>query len=441
MLSSRCAGACVLLLALKCLGQSNSPGRPVLDLSLEKAIAIAISSPGNANIQIAQETEQLAHSRYTNARADLLPTLDGSVAEQNLTVNPRAMGLRFESPLFTVPNEVGPFSTFDARLRLNQNILNLSAIRHWQAARQDIQSAKSETDSVREHVAGTVARLYAGVLRADSQIAVSKANIADAEALRDLASHRASAGEGTELDVARANLNVAREQQRMLAAEADRTRTQLDLIKLLNLDWNTVLSLTGKLDDVHPEALSVEQAMTIALKSRADFKLQQNRIESAKLNYRAAKLERLPSVAGYADYGVLEGVQTHTVGAALRLPLFDGGRIESDRLEAASLMRQQQIHQAEIKSQIELDVRKALAILGSAQQQIRVSEQAVALAQEEVARSRRRYNAGIANSLEVIDAQTQVEIARDDRVAALFNYASACIGLAQATGTVAKMVF
>ena len=441
MFSSKCISACVLLFAITCLAQSNSPGQHALDLSLEKAIEIATSPQGDATVQMAQETEQLSHSRYTEARASLLPTLDGSVAEQNQTVNPRALGLRFDAPGFAIPNQVGPFYTFDARARQNQSVLNLSAVRHWQAARKDTQAARSETESVREHVAATVARLYAAALRADSRVEMSKANIADAEGLRDLASHRASVGEGTELDVARAKLNVARDRQRMLAAETDRTRTQLDLIKVLNLDWNTTLHFTGKLDSMNTAASTVAESVAIALKSRADFKVQENRTESARLNQSAAKLERMPSIVGYADYGVLEGVQTHTIGAALRIPLFDGGRMESDRLQAASLMHQEQIRQKELRSQIELEVRQALAALDSTQQQVQVAEQGIALAEEELARARRRYEAGVTNGQEVIDAQTQLEITRDDRIAALFNYANARIDLAQATGTITKIVF
>src|SRR6266849_2086226 len=126
MSTPRCVGAFVLLSAIACWAQSTPPGQPALELSLAKAIEIAISSQGNTTVQMAQETEQLTYSRYTQARASLLPNLDGSVAEQNQIVNPRALGLRFESPIFTVPEEVGPFYTFDARLRLNQNLLNLS---------------------------------------------------------------------------------------------------------------------------------------------------------------------------------------------------------------------------------------------------------------------------------------------------------------------------
>jgi outer membrane protein TolC len=442
MLTLRYVGCCVVLCVIACAAQSTTPAQPGLDLSLEKAIEMAISPKGNTAVETARESEHLAHSRYTLARAALLPNLDGSVAEQNQTVNLRALGLRSQ-PGLTVPfpEEVGPFYTFDARLKLNQNVLDLSSIRRWQAAHEDMNVAEAETESVRERVAGTVARLYAVALRAQTEVEAAQSNVELAQAHRDLAANRTSVGKGTDLEVTRAKLNVARGQQRLLAAETERTRANLDLISTLNLDWNTSLRLTGKLGSEPTQTFTPEEAVAVALRSRADFKVEDRRKESARLGYSAAKLERLPSIVGYADYGVLSGVQTHTAGAALRVPLFDGGRLESDRAQNLSLMHQQEIRRKELTSRVELQVRQALATLRSVDLQVQVAQQAVALAEDELGHARRRYEAGVTSSLEVIDAQNQLETARSDQVSALFNRAAARIDLAQAMGTIMKISF
>ncbi len=441
MANSRRVCVCVFLLATACLAQSKSADSPVLDLSLEKAIELAAAPHGNTSIEMALEAEKLNDSRYITARSLLLPALDGSVTEQNQTVNPRALGLRFQNPAFTVPNEVGPFYTFDARLRVTQNLFNLSDIRRWQAAHEDRESAKSETASVREQVAAKIARLYAAALRADAQVTASDANIADAEALRDLALHRAAAGQGTDLEAARAKMSVARSEQKKLAAETARTHAQLELLQALSLNWDTSLHLTGSLDGPRTETLSAPEYVEMALKMRADFKEEEGRIRSAKLNESAAKMERLPSLEAYADYGDLEGVQTHTAGAALRIPLFNGGRTTADQGQATALMLQEQIRQKELRSEVELEIRQALASLAATHQQIQVADEAIELAEEEVGRARRRFDAGITNTVEVMDAETLLANARDDRVAALFDYASARIDLAQATGTIATLTF
>ena len=432
----------LLFFAAACAAQTQTAEQPVLELSLDKAIEMAISPHGNTTVQLARESVQLAHSRYMQERADLLPNLDGSVAEQNQTVNLHALGVQFPpNPAFVVPKSVGPFFTFDARVRLSQNILNLSMLRRSQAAHQDLHAAEAESESLRENIAGAVARKYAAALRAEAEVETAQTNISLAEALRDLAVNRESVGEGTEIEATSAKLRVARNQQRLLDAQTALTRAHLDLINTLNLDWNARLHLTGKLGDTPVDSLTPEKALEIAFKFRADFKLQQKREDSARLSYSSAKLERLPSIVGYADYGDLSGVQTHAAGLALRLPLFDGGRLESDRAQTSALMRQEIIRGKELRNRVELEVRQALVTLGSATSQIQVAEQAVTLAEDELGRARRRYESGVTNSLEVTEAETQVENARDDRVGALFNYTQARIDLAQAMGTIRTLSF
>lgn len=440
----RFAGAVLIdiLFVFACSAQSTAPEQPAQTLSLERAIQIAVSPQGSTAVQLARESVQLAHSRSAQARAELLPNLEGSVAEQNQTVNLRALGLNFQiSPAFSFPTSVGPFNTFDARLRLNQEILNLGAIRRLQTAHKDEQVAEDESATVRDRIACAVAKQYAAVLRSEASVETAKSDALLAEALRDLATHRESVGEGDEIDITRAKLTVARDQQRLLAAETENTRANLDLINVLNLDWDTKVLLTGKLGDTPYETWTPEQALEVAFKSRAEFKTQLNRIDSARLTYSAAKLERMPSIVGFGDYGDLSGVQTHTAGLALRLPIFDGGRIESQRSQALTLVREEQIRERELRNQVELEVRQGLATLAAAKSQVQVAEQAVSLAEDELARARRRYEAGITNSLEVVNAETQLENARDERVVALFKYTEAHIDLAQAMGTIKTISF
>ena len=88
------------------------------------------------------------------------------------------------------------------------------------------------------------------------------------------------------------------------------------------------------------------------------------------------------------------------------------------------------------KEQIELDVRLALDSLQSADDQVKVAKEGLELAENELTQARRRYDAGVAISLEVTDAQTRLERARDNQTAALYNYNVARLDLAQAMGKV-----
>ena len=84
---------------------------------------------------------------------------------------------------------------------------------------------------------------------------------------------------------------------------------------------------------------------------------------------------------------------------------------------------------------------RSSATLASTRQQVAVAEQAVSFAGDVLAHARRLYEAGLTNSIEVIDAQTELAIAKDEQVAALFDYTNARIELAEAMGTTTKLTF
>src|SRR5438128_2578899 len=120
---------------LAALAQTSQPAPKEVEISLKAAMEMATSSAQSFSGQRGQDIVRIANSEYAKARAPLLPFLDGSVTGQNQTINLRALGLRFDlAPGITFPESIGPFSTFDTRVRMTQNVLNLSAIRNLQAA-------------------------------------------------------------------------------------------------------------------------------------------------------------------------------------------------------------------------------------------------------------------------------------------------------------------
>jgi outer membrane protein TolC len=175
------------------------------------------------------------------------------------------------------------------------------------------------------------------------------------------------------------------------------------------------------------------------------LKAQQQREETARLNFGAVKSERLPSVGASGDYGtigpeIVGAHPTYTMGASLRVPVFDGGRREGRRSESFSQYRQEQIRTRDLGQQVELQVRVALESLRSAAAEVDAARDGLMLAENELAQARRRYEAGVATSVEVTDAQTRLQRARDNQVTALYDHNLARLDLATATGTIGDYV-
>ena len=193
------------------------------------------------------------------------------------------------------------------------------------------------------------------------------------------------------------------------------------------------------------DPVTLDAAHAQALKERPDLRAQQDRENNARLSASATRLERLPSLAAFGDYGdigtsLTNSVPTRTVGIQLKVPIFDGGRRDARREESASQYRSETVRTNDLKEQIELDVRLALDSLDSADQQVKVAQEGLDLANNELTQARRRVDAGVAISVEVTDAQTRLERARDNRTDAVYSYNLARLDLAQAMGRVRAAV-
>jgi outer membrane protein TolC len=116
------------LLGVAFVLQAQDP--PILPLTLRKSLEIALAKDGNAKVEMAQEGILQAEARKNEARAALLPHIDGAVSYQSLTRNLRAFGIEFPTiPGLSFSTFAGPFTIFDARANATQSIVDLGSVR------------------------------------------------------------------------------------------------------------------------------------------------------------------------------------------------------------------------------------------------------------------------------------------------------------------------
>jgi outer membrane protein len=431
----------------------NAAAEGVLPLSLKRAVEISLAPAGSPRIELANESIRQAETRKLQSRAAFLPDLESSLTDQRQTNNLRAFG--FSPTIFKLPPSlgfnlqfpsiVGPFSIFDARATASQTIFDFSSIRKYQGAKVNIAVAKSDFDAAKNQVADQVARAYEIALRAQAALDTAHANVDLSQALLTLATQQKDAGTGTGLDVTRADVQLANDKQRLVASTNERRKAGLNLMRAMGLNLGASIDLTDKLEYRPAEIGTIDDALAEARKLRAELKAQKEREESARLSYGSVRAERLPSLGASANYGSigseLVGAQpTYDYGLSLRVPLYDGGRRDARRAESFSQYRQEQTRTRDVEQQVELDVRLAFDSIPSAAVEVTTAREGVDLSERELAQARRRYEAGVANSLEVTDAQTRLVRARDNLIVALYNYNVSRIDLATATGKIQEYV-
>jgi outer membrane protein len=415
---------------------------PALDLSLRRAVELALAPDGNSRVQLAAEMIKQSDSRVLAARSNLLPNLDGTFGVRNQTQNLAAFGFTFPANLpFTIPTFVGPFTVFDARVTANMEVFDFANLRRYQASKQALEASKADRDSTRDQVTQQVARAYLAAVRADDNVTTAKSNMDLSGALLKLAQNQKDAGTGTGIDVVRAQVQQANDRQRLVVAQNDRNQSYLQLSRVIGLDLAKFVNLTDRMTYMPVDNVAIEGALTTAGGAREDLKAQSKRVDVARLNYSAAKMESLPTVGASGDVGpigtTLDNARTtRTVGFSVKIPVWDSGRRASHREDTRSQWKQEEIRLKDLREQISLEVRLAADALHSADAQISASKEGLALADQELAQARRRFENGVANSIEVTDAQTRLQRARDNQISALFAHNLARIDWFAAMGKI-----
>ena len=419
----------------------------VMELGLKRAVEISLAPEGSTRIALAEQSVQEAQTRVDLARAAYLPNLDGSIQERNQTTNLKAFGFDFSFPVpgFVLPEIVGPFNVFDARVSAQQPVIDFAIMRRVRASRAGLDGARKDLEATRDQVRDRVARSYLAGLRADAALDSARSNVDLSEALEKLANTQKTAGTGTGIEVTRAQVQLANDRQRLIVAENQRSRAGLELLRAMGVSLEVQVKFTDRLLYQMVDVTAADAALRAAREERSDLKSQKQREETARLSYGTVEAEKLPTVAAFGDYGAIgRGIPsarvTYTVGATLKVPIFDSGRRDARRHDAEIQYREEQIRTRDLDQQIELDVRLALDSLRSAQAQVETAREGLELAQNELEQARRRYQAGVTNSIEVTDAQTRLDRARDNQIAALYNHNLARIELATATGKIAEYV-
>lgn len=425
-------------------------GAEPVPLTLPQAVELALSPSGSIKVRLAGEGVRQASERTKQARGALLPNVDGQGAYQNLTRNLTTFGISLRLPAAIpgfggIPEFVGPFDVVDLRVSASQSVFDLAAIRRYQASKLGLSAAEGEEEWARDQAAAQVSRAYLAVVRARQAAETAQANVALAERLLALARAQRDAGTATGLEVTRAAVQLAQEQQRRIAAVNQLRLATLQLLRAVNLPLDSEVAVTGSVSYMPIAETDPAAALAKAAVQRADLRAQIRREEAARMSWAATKAERWPSVAASGDYGstgtALDRARpTRAVGLAVRIPVWDGGRRDARRAESASAFRAEELRTRDLRKQVELELRAAADALHSAAELVKAATEAEKLAEAELAHAERRYRAGAGASLEVSGAQTRLSRARENKIDAMFLHTLARLDWLTAQGAVGSFV-
>jgi outer membrane protein len=357
-----------------------------------------------------------------------------------------------------------PYDATSWSVRLDQTLSTsgreLTALK---MAKNNIEKNKMDLFSVKETYMLLVTNAYYDVLKAGRLVEISQANIVRLIKYRDAASTRLKIGEVTKTAV--------------LRAEAELSGAQSDLVKAENLFSSTktvlqrIVGLEGDFDlyDVQKSASSdfknignenkdplniqcpssyLECLKDIAYNGRAELKSSaiQKNIAEQQVRYTRGAHWPILSLEG-VFIAKHETPETGSIirdnlygGVRLTLPFFEGGLRQAETQEAMARKRQAEYALSDLKKSVSVEVENAYLDYIAQKGILKSSGDQVAFARDNYNAVSKQFDFGLAQSIEVMDANTVLVTAETQFIQALYNYQQSVIRLKRVTGTLLQSI-
>ena len=275
--------------ALASWAQSN-----VLDLKQVYQAALE----QDATIRASRAAADSGRERLPQARAGLLPQVSASAGRNNNNLDT------------TAPNILGtPTTTNDQyysdnrTLQVRQPLINMQRWLQFQQAKSVVEEVEANLDRDLQNLVVRVAGAYFETLMADEQLDLVLAQKKTYTALVDAAQKGFAAGSGTRTDIddAKARLDMATAQELEARQNQDLTRRQLEL--LVNQPVKQIARLNvSALKLLPPEPANLDEWTRKAEQASPEIKALQARLEAARREVSKAQAGHFPTLDAVAQW-------------------------------------------------------------------------------------------------------------------------------------------
>ncbi|HWZ43525.1 MAG TPA: TolC family protein [Candidatus Saccharimonadales bacterium] len=412
----------------------------VIRLSLRDALERGLNH--NLGLLLSQQQTVVARAQHWRNLSALLPNVSARVSESVQKVNLAAFGIPF-----TVNGSslVGPFGVFDARPVVTERILDFSALGRLQSADESEKAARHSLQDARELVVLIVGNEYLLTLTNAARLESARAELQTAKVIFERSQDLKTAGVAAGIDVLRSQVQMQQQQQRVLVAENQLQKQRMQLARVIGLPVSQPFELTDSVPNSPMPPVELEPALQRAYDRRPDYLAFLSRVRAAGLQLKAARGEALPTLDINGDIGaigrtVASARETYSIAASLRIPIFQGGKVKGDVMQAQAVLDQLRDQLEDMKGRIEFEVRSSLLDVQTANDQVAVAQQSIELAGEQLRQAQDRYASGVSGSLEVVQAQEAVATANETYIQALYRINVAKLLLARALGVAEQQV-
>ena len=373
----------------------------------------------DASIRASRAAADSGRERVPQARAGLLPQVSASAGRNNNNLDT------------TAPNILGnPVTTNDQyfsdnrTLQVRQPLMNMQRWLQFQQAKSIVEEAEANLDRDLQNLVVRVAGAYFETLMADEQLELVQAQIKTYTALVDAAQKGLTAGSGTRTDVddAKARLDMAKAQELEARQNQELTRRQLQL--LINQPVGQIAKLNAaSLQLTPPEPANLDEWTRKAEEASPEIKAMQARLDAARREVSKAQAGHLPTLDAVAQWSnsgsenitrVNSRYENKTIGLQLNIPLYSGGYVNSTIRQAVAEQTRAEETLEALRRDLGVRVHKEYRGVTEGILRVRALEQAARSAEQMMKSTQMSLKAGARTQLDVLNAQQQYTLALRD---------------------------
>lgn len=403
--------------------------QPVVYLTLKEATDSTLAN--NRDLGLSRLDEKIAKAKTKEMDAIYLPQADFSFTALSSNNPLNAFGFKLQQQVVQqkdfnpdLLNKPGASGDYSGLLQVKQPLLNMDLVymRKAVAAQEGIYQMKTQRTS--EYLTYEVKKGYLQLQLLYEAEKVLKEALSSANAMYTFTDNRVKEGLMQKSDALNVQVWIHTVETN-LAETASNIRNASDYLSLLmGRPYGTVYSA----EPAKPE--NTELSGASVPENRADFAAMKIAMEASSLMIKSAEKSYLPRINAFASYQVNDyrltgfGAGSYLAGLQLSWDIFKGNstknKINTQQVELSKLSGQ--LENQQVQSQLELN--KTLRQLEDARFKIRQQTAAVENATEALRILQDRYEQGLVNSTDVLQAQTQLSQQQLGKAQAVFSYNS-----------------
>ena len=284
------------------------------------------------------------------------------------------------------------------------------------AALGSVLAAEADAQAARVLLASNVARSYFQLVRLNEQVTLARRTLAQREETLKLVQDRVGAGLDTRLELRQSEGGLPEARLQLESLQEQMTLTRNALGALIGQS-NIALAAIPRAQEAIKNVAVTAAIPADLLGRRADIAAARWRVEASGKDVLNAKTQFYPNInlvgfAGFSSIGLNRlfdsASQQWGVGPALRLPIFDAGRLRANlRGKTAELDAAVESYNAAVLDAVR-DVADQLASMQAIGRQQTEQNLAKTAAEGAYEIALQRYKAGLGNYLNVLTAETNV---------------------------------